>query len=291
MKFLTLLSIVCLSSASYAFDNPSMLEKYYRGDFNFDGSKIRGNSSNTSFNNSEKWVKSKEGDNQYSMKWDTENVEGSEVLTVSETLVTNSKEKGKSSLYARTSSFYKDKLRASTICYGYSAEGSWANPSKNELKCVTATRRACDRLMDSYFKEAGKNNMISTKAGGLKETQKKAEECSSFLDSYAKMAVAFGNQSSQLEKRQKEVIDQDADRLKAQIKEATGNKLWNITDLNSANSASALDKTAQNFSSSMEGIRALNAALETCASALADFGSPSAQNGSAAAGNSAAGQR
>ncbi|KHD88346.1 MAG: hypothetical protein OM95_09380 [Bdellovibrio sp. ArHS] len=288
---MTLLSIVCLSSAAQAFENPSMLKKYYWGDFSFDGSKIRANSAGTNFNNTEKWVKSKEGNNQYSMKWGTEDIEGSEVLTISETLLTNGKEKGKSSVYARTSSFYKDKLRASTICYGHAADGSWANPSKNELKCVTATRRACERLMDSYFKEADKNNMISTKAGGVKETQKKAEQCASFLDSYAKMALAFGNQSSQLEKRQKDVIDQDTDRLKAQIKEATGNKLWNITDLNSANSASELEKTAQNFSGSMEGMRALNAALEACVSASGDFESNSVRGGAPGPAAAATGKK
>ncbi|WP_374076218.1 hypothetical protein [Bdellovibrio bacteriovorus] len=280
MKFLVIPALVLVASSSYAFEaNPALLQKYYKGSFTFDGTKIANNDSGTSFNNKERWAKSKNSNSQYDMNWGSEKIEDSEVLTVNESLL-NSKGSAGSSVYARTSSFYKNKLRASTVCYGNASGGSGLSPASNDLKCVTATKRSCDRLMKAYNAEGGKNKMSS----------KTAESCMNFLGSYATMAKAFGNQSSQVEKRHNDVIEQDLDRLKDHIKASTGNKTWSFTSLSTATSSEQLAKTAEEFSGSMDGIRAINAAVQACSESINDFegapgaGTPRSSSGAASPG-------
>ncbi|MEK2647145.1 hypothetical protein [Bdellovibrio sp. BCCA] len=275
MKFLVISALVLVASSSFAFEaNPGLLQKYYKGSFTFDGTKIANNDSGTSFNNKERWAKSKNSNGQYDMNWGSENIEGSDVLTLNETLQTNRGNSG-SSVFARTSSFYKNKLRATTTCYGDASAGSGLSPAKNNLKCVTATKRSCDRLMKAYNAEGGKNKMSS----------KTAESCMNFLGSYANMAKAFGNQSLQVEKRHNDVIEQDLSRLKDHIKNSTGNKTWSFTSLSSATTSEELDKTAQEFSNSMDGIKAINAAVQACAESINDF--DGASSGSRASSSTA----
>ncbi len=281
-SLLGVLLFLNISQAHAVEINPGMLKKYYSGSFLFDGQSISGNSSNTSFNNKEKTATTKSAGEEYNFNWETQSYGNTPVFAISETRFTTDSKTKDASIYARTSSFSDGKLRSSTACFGGS-NSSLPGIQSNSLKCVTATRRACDRLLTSYNAERSKG----TVGNSLNDTQKTAQKCSAFLEGYVKMAKAFGDQSSQFEKRQKEVVDQDIERLEKRIKEKSGGKLWNTTSLNSTNSLDELEKKAQEFAGSMDGMRAISSALQMCSDSRQDFagdsGSSSGQSSSSKA--------
>lgn len=267
-SILSILVFLNITPVFAADINPGMLKKYYSGSFIFDGQAISGNESNTSFNNKEKTATTKSPGEEYNFNWENQSYGNTSVFAISETRFSKDDKTKDGTIYARTSSFSEGKLRSSTTCFGGSSSGMGVQ--NNSLKCVTATRRACDRLMTSYNAEKSKGTL-----GSLNETQKTAQKCTTFLEGYVKMAKAFGDQSSQFEKRQKEVVDQDIERLSKRIKEKSGGKLWNTTSLNSTNSLGELEEKAQNFANSMDGMRALSSALQMCSESKQDFASDS----------------
>ncbi len=271
MKVFVVVALVVGTASAYGFEsNPALLQKYYKGNFTFDGNKVTGNQSGVNFNNKERWVTSKTDTNQYHMQWGTEKAGNDEILTVSESMLTKDGS-ATGSVYTRTSSFYQDKLRASTVCYGNGPSDKGFK--KSELKCVTATRRACERLLSSYKAESKENKNLAKNPTGkaFKETLQEAEKCATYMGSFSNMAKAFGNQSSQVEKRQAEVVDQDIARLKNHLSKSVKSGSLALTSLSSLSTAEELADNAKNFSTSMEGIRALSAALQTCAESADDF--------------------
>lgn len=259
-----------ISSISLA--DASLYKKYYYGSFDFDGNKASNARSGISYNNNEKWAKSEDSTLKYNMSWKT-NDEG--VTTISDSAIIKGPNNS-STLAAQVSSFSQDKLRATTVCYN--------SDDANEMKCVTATRRACDRILNEY----AKTNKLSDK--NIKETVANGEKCLGLMDKYKSLAKEYANQSNQMESRQKEVISDDLASLRKHINDSVGNKIFNYKNLTTAVSEKELSKTVDNFTNSMDGLRAMNQLLDLCYQSRNDF----ANSGSASqgrAGNSNSGTR
>jgi hypothetical protein len=259
--FTSLLPIQAMAELS-----PELVNKYHRGDFYFDGANVKNPfGSKVNFDKKNKLVESKGSKNStYRMTWGNEEIDNSSVLTVTEAELTSLGEITK--VDSRTSTFSADKLRSSTICYG-NAQKKSLGLSKTAMKCVTATKRSCARMMEIYGKESQKNGLLKDS----EQTAKAAQECSSVLKSYEAMAKAFGNQSFQVEGRHNDVIDGDTARVKAFVDQSTGSKFWDPTNIGTMTKSSDLDEMARGYASSIEGMQALTKALEICADASADF--------------------
>lgn len=274
--FTSLLSIQAMAEIS-----PELVNKYHRGDFYFDGVNIKNPfGSKVSFDKKNKLVESKGSKNStYRMTWGNEEIDNSSVLTVTEAQLTSLGDlRETTKVDSRTSTFSADKLRSSTICYG-NAQKKSLGLSKTAMKCVTATKRSCARMMEIYGKESQKNGLLKDP----EQTAKAAQECSSVLKSYEAMAKAFGNQSFQVEGRHNDVIDGDTARVKAFVDQSTGSKFWDPTNIGTMTKSSDLDEMARGYASSIEGMQALTKALEICGDASADF----KEEGSSSSGTSA----
>lgn len=257
---LTALSVLSANAQS----NGDLVNKYHWGNFYFDGSKVKNtNSSAVNFDNAKKTVESKNAQGTYKMTWDNEDIENSQVLSVTEVRVTPISADF-SDVQARTSTFSGDKLRSSTLCMGNSQKGTL---TKNAMKCVTATKRSCKRLLESYAQQSKKTPALKNIAA----TAKAAEECNSVLDGYEAMAKAFGNQSAQVEKRHNDVINGDTTRLKKFVDKSTGSQAWDPTNIGSMTKSSELNEMATTFASSADGMRVLTSALQMCLESSADM--------------------
>lgn len=257
---LTALSVLSANAQS----NGDLVNKYHWGSFYFDGFKVKNTTSSAvNFDNTKRSVESKNAQGTYKMTWDHEDIENAKVLSVTEIRVTplNSEI---SDVAARTSTFSGDKLRSSTLCYGNSQKGTL---TKNAMKCVTATKRSCKRLLEAYAQQAKKAPAFKNVAA----TAKAAEECSSVLDGYATLAKAFGNQSAQVEKRHNDVINGDTSRIKSFVDRSTGSQAWDPTNIGSMTKSQELSEMATTFASSADGMRVLTSALEICMNANADM--------------------
>lgn len=284
--FVSLVSLV--SSSVHAEVAPELLKKYHWGEYSFDGNKVSNNGkSAVNFDNKSKSVTQKSQSGEYAMTWDNEDINDSKVLTVTETTVTPVA-KDLSKVYARTSTFSKDKLRSSTFCFGSSLKGAvlkgQATVTDNDMKCVTATRQSCKRLMESYRKEAGKEQ---TTVKSMQDVATATRYCSATIDSFKKIAVAFGNQSPQIERIHGEVAKSDTARVKGFVDKATKSGTWDPTNVVAATTSSELDKMAEGYASSMNGMEVLSTALQVCAAANDDFQTVATTSSGATAGSGA----
>lgn len=294
MKSLILLALGLSSSVSIAANgNSSLYKRYYSGAFQFDGKRVVENSQGYAVNNSERWARLDKNGSNYQMSWDSEKNDNDEMLVINESIVSKQSKTDEETLYGKTSSFVGNKLRSSTVCYG--ARGKTLGVQNSNMKCVTATRRACDRLMQAYHQESSKNRDLAqgatTSADKVKKTQELANKCMSFIDSYAVMGKAMANQSSQLKRQHDLVIDQDIDRLKGHMK--ADSSLMSFTSLKSAVSADELEKNVRSYSETLEGMRAMSEALQVCMESQNDFtdGATIAAAGTSGSGKSARGVR
>lgn len=266
-----ILSFLGISFVNF-YATPALAEvdknKYHSKTYKWDGAKVSNvHGADVSFDNEKRLVEGKSSkDNSYRMTWGKEEIDGSSVLTVTEASQTSIGPKDKI-VSARTSTFSPTKLRSSTMCYGGVRKVS-LSVTKTEMKCVTATKRSCQRLMEAYSQESGKNELLK---GSQQQVAKVAQDCSGVLTSYKKMAQAFGNQTLQVEGRHNEVIESDTARVKAFVDQSTGSKFWEPTNIGSATTSAELDKMAASYASSIEGMQALTAALQVCADANADL--------------------
>ncbi len=260
------LNFLISATASAEYD-PNLLKNYYTGNFQFNGEKITSSDGSLMFNNKEKWAKSNiQGRSEYEMRWNNEDIEGTKILAITEAIVTPAKKLGDSQVVVRTSTFNGSKLRSSTVCYGELNSYTRTTPfSKGDMKCVTATKRACKRLNEAYNIETKKRK------GGAPLDEENAKKCMDMMDSYATMAKAFGNQSIQLEKRQMAVIEADNARIEKQMKLITGNKIFSPVSISTPTTSENLSKMAKDFSSSIKGMEALNRAIQTCNLGSQDF--------------------
>lgn len=286
MKSLIILVLGLTGSFSIAaHGNSSLYKRYYSGAFQFDGKRVVENSQGYAVNNNERWARlDKEGSN-YQMSWGSEKNDNEDMVVINESIVSKQSKSDEESLYGKTSSFVGNKLRSSTVCYG--ARGKTLGMQNSNMKCVTATRRACDRLMQAYHQESAKNRDLaqgaSTSADKVKKTQELANKCMNFIDSYAVMGKAMANQSSQLKRQHDLVIDQDIDRLKGHMK--ADSSMVSFTSLKSAVTADELEKNVRSYSETLEGMRAMSEALQVCMESQNDF----TENVSATAGATSGG--
>jgi hypothetical protein len=208
------------------------------------------------------------------MSWGTEDINDSQVLTITEATVTPVGN-DLSKVYARSSTFSADRLRSSTFCFGSSLKGKVmsgaATVTDNNMKCVTATKQSCKRLMESYHKEAGKPQ---TTVKSMQDVATATRYCSATIDSFKNMAMAFGNQSPQIERIHGDVVKSDTARVKSFIDKATKSGAWDPTNVGAATTSSELDKMAEGYASSMNGLEVLSTALQVCAAANGDFQEP-----------------
>lgn len=256
-----------------------LVQKYRWGDYNFDGNKVSNGKSGqmVNFDNSKKTVSANGATGTYNMTWGSEDADDSKILTVTEARVTPVGN-DISKVYARSSTFTSDRLRSSTFCFGSSKKASslGAKVTDNDMKCVTATKQSCKRLMDAYSKEAGKEG---TTVKNMKDVAVGAQYCNATLDSYKKMAVAFANQSDQIERIHSNVVDADTKRVKSLVDKTTGSGTWDPTNVSGATKTSALEKMADSYATSMNGIEVLSTALQVCASANPDFADTKTSSG------------
>lgn len=287
--FVSFISLV--SFFAHAEVSPELLKKYYWGEYSFDGNKVANSSkSAVNFDNKAKTVtqKSKNGGD-YAMTWGTENINDSQVLTVTEASVTPMGN-DVSKVYARSSTFSADRLRSSTFCFGSSLKGKVmsgaATVTDNNMKCVTATKQSCKRLMESYGKEAAKPQ---TTVKSMQDVAAATRYCSATIDSFKNMAMAFGNQSPQIERIHNDVIKSDTARLKGFIDKTTKSGTWDPTNVGAATTSSELDKMAEGYASSMNGLEVLSTALQVCAAANGDFQDTATASSSSSGGGSAGG--
>lgn len=220
------------------------------------------------------------------IKWGNETIENEQVLAITETKISDVKDsKGnfiKKDLWARTTTISGDDLRSVTTCYGQ--PGKKMGLTNNKMKCVTATRRACDRLLSVYNSADGRNGQ------DLNATAKEANYCAGILTAYQNMAKAMAQESTQLAGRREDVMDGDMDRVKSLMKEATGGNTLELVSLKAKSSGEALDKMAKDYAASMDGMRALNTVLAYCIDGKDFFSKTSGSAGpsSASQGNKTA---
>lgn len=248
---------------------PSLLKKYYKGNFTFDGTRVSSSDASTSIDNPKRSAGQTNGNTQYKMTWDRETIGNDSVLTMTESSVTDNSKKSAAMISARTTSFFNNGLRSTTNCYG-------SKSSSTDLRCVTASRQACDSLLNAYISESEKNgNGLSTKAGtGFKDTAKKAAECTDLLGSYAKLAKAFANGENHGDSNTKEVINGDV----ARIKKHLAIKDVKVTSLEPSPSGDKLYDFAEAFTDSIPGLQALNSAITTCVESNNDFAKPTTKS-------------
>lgn len=284
-SFSTLFILSGLFSISAQAELGELAQKYTWGEYYFDGAKAKNDrGSALNIDNKKKLVEgSLKGGGTYRMNWATEEIENSKVLTVTEVRVTPMG-KDKSDVYSRTSTFSGDYLRSTTTCFGDSKAGSLGS-TQNEMKCITATKRACKRLMDAYNSKTGMGAM------SMQDTAKAAQHCSSVLKGYEAMAAAFGNQSVQMEGRHNDVIDGDMDRVKSLVDQTTGSKAWDPTNIGSKTKSSELDAMAKDYAASIQGMRALTTAIQICNESLGDFADGAVVSGATRPGTSANGNK
>ncbi len=273
--FISIVSFISLSA--HADISPELLKKYYWGDYIFDGKKVTNTArSAVNFDNEKKTVdqKSKNGDAKYAMSWGTENINYSQVFTVTEARVTPLEE-GVTRVYARSSTFSADRLRSSTFCFGSSLKAkvmSGATMVKvNNMKCVTATQKSCKRLMESYATEAAKSN---TTMKSMQDVAAATRYCSATIGSFKNMAMAFGSEQSG------DVINSDTARLKGFIDTTMKSGTWDPTNVGAATTSSELAKMADGYASSMNGLEVLSTALQVCAASNGDFQEPATASAS-----------
>lgn len=287
MKSLNILALGLISSLSIAaHGNSSLYKRYYSGAFQFDGKRVVENPQGYAVNNNERWARlDKEGSN-YQMSWASEKNENDELVVINESIISKQSQSAEESLYGKTSSFLGNKLRSSTVCYG--SRGKTLGMQNSSMKCVTATRRACDRLLQAYHQESSKNRDLTQGATSsvdrVKKTQELANKCMNFIDSYAVMGKAMANQSSQLKRQHDLVIDQDIDRLKNHMK--ADSSMMSFTSLKSAVTADELERNVRSYSETIEGMRAMSEALQVCMESQNDFTENTTVSGSNSVGGS-----
>lgn len=286
--FVSFVSLVSFSA--HADVSPELLKKYYWGEYSFDGNKVANSSkSAVNFDNKAKTVTAKGPSGDYTMSWGNEEINDSKVLTLTETRVTPVGN-DISRVYARSSTFSADKLRSSTFCFGSSLKGKvlagQATVTDNDMKCVTATKKSCKRLMDSYNKEAGKPQ---TTVKSMQDVATATRYCSATIDSFKNMAIAFGNQSPQIERIHSDVAKSDTARVKSAVDKATASGTWDPTNVAAATTSDELGKMAAGYASSMNGLEVLSTALQVCAAANGDFQDQATSSSSSSGGGSAGG--
>ncbi|MGZ3747755.1 MAG: hypothetical protein ACXWRE_10305, partial [Pseudobdellovibrionaceae bacterium] len=247
--------------------NAEMVNKYHLGAFYIDGVKVSNPNEVTllHIDNKKKLIERKlDENNLYRMTWGEETLKGSPVLTMTE-VSTTPLGKNSTVVYSRTSTFSATKLRSSTICHGNTQ--TQLGMMKTSMKCVTATKSSCKRLMEAYVQETGKNDppKVGTQASLSPEL------ATSVLKNYENMVRAVGNQPDPSEPRHEEVVKEDTARVKASVDQATGSKIWDPTNIGSVTKSSDIDEMAKGYVSSIEGMQTLTSALQLCADASADF--------------------
>lgn len=287
--FVSFASLMAFSA--HAEVSADLLKKYHWGDYSFDGNKVSNavKGQMVNFDNKAKSVSAKGASGEYNMSWTTEDINDSQVLTLTESTVTPVGN-DLSKVYARTSTFSKEKLRSSTFCFGSSLKGKvlagQATVTENNMKCVTATRQSCKRLMESYAKEAGKPQ---TTVKSMQDVATATRYCSATIDSFKKMASAFGNQSAQIERIHGDIVKSDTARVKGFIDKATKSGNWDPTNVGASTTSSELDKMAEGYASSMNGMEVLSTALQVCASANGDFQEVATTSSSSSSGGGSTG--
>lgn len=284
--FVSLASLMTFSAQAEV--SAELLKKYHWGEYSFDGNKVANNGkSAVNFDNKSKSVTQKSATGDYAMSWSTEDINDSQVLTLTESTV-SPVGNDLSRVYARSSTFAKDKLRSSTFCFGTSMKGAVlkgnATVTQNDLKCVTATRQSCKRLMEAYGKESSKPQ---TTVKNMEDMATATRYCSATIDSFKKMAMAFGNQSPQIERIHADVAKSDTARVKGFIDKATKSGTWDPTNVAAATTSDELGKMAEGYASSMNGLEVLSTAVQVCNAAKGDF--PDVATTSSSAGGTGTG--
>jgi len=262
--FVSVASLVSVSA--HAEFDLAMLHKYYTGNFTFNGKKAAVNPNVPGYNidNKKRTVAtapSTEGS--YTMAWNTEDVDFSPVLSVTEARVFPLG-KDVSDINARTSTFSGDKLKSSTVCSGRASRKTVIGRPviDTDMKCVTATKESCGRLLKAYEAEAARPG--STLAKKAEDLKKQEESCTSTLGSFKRMALAFGNQSQA-------IVDSDTKRIKDYVDKTTGSGIFDPTNLGKATTEGSMDKMADTYTNSVDGIQTLTYVLRTCELAQGDF--------------------
>lgn len=259
---------------------PDFLKNYHWGDYSFDGSRVANAKKGEvgSFDNNKKTFDSAGATGSYHMTWGTEDIDNSQVLTVTESRVAPVS-KDVSRVYARSSTFSGDKLRSSTYCFGTSVKDG---NTKNELKCATATKLGCQRLLAAYAQEAKKSG---TTVASLKDAAVATQYCAATLESYKTMAKALtsGAQSSSMTKNRDDVGKSDASRVKSLLDKTVNSGLWNTNNVSAVSNSQEAEKMVTDFAASLDGMQVLSAALQVCENAKGDFPADGGSNGASAA--------
>lgn len=266
--------ITALFVPSVHADVSSLAQKYTWGEYSFDGITAKNDrGAAVNINNKLKTVDGNlqipltdgsKGVAAYNMNWTSETTaDKTDILTITESRLTPTA-KDKTEVYARTTTIAGDYLRSSTMCYGDSTVGK-LRVRTNDLKCLTATKNSCKRLMEEYNKATGMNALSMTDA------VKASQYCASVLRGYENMAKAFGRQSPQVASRQEEVIDSDNSRVKSMVDQVTNSKGWEPTNIAAKTESKELDKMAAGYATSINGMKVLMMAIQTCQDSLSDF--------------------
>jgi hypothetical protein len=238
--------------------NSAMIRKYYEGALSFDGQKVTDKwDANLNIDNKNKNRVAKDG---YEFSWETTEINDKKVLAITETQSVIWDKTKAPKIKSTTATFDNNGLRSKTICKG---SGKSPDGDKGTLKCATATANACDRVRRA-------RQTVDPRGGAL--TKENVKACQDILGAYIQVAKTFAAKDNASEESTRQyTVKTDNERIEKHVKSMTGT-LFSPVSISAINKDEKMDRLVEDFTGTMDGLQVLNDVMDTCDSAIFDFG-------------------